>query len=226
MTRRGSAADRPSERPIRVDMVADLACPWCYIGLVRLDRAREMRPHCAVKLRWHPFLLNPQLPPEGMERGAYLRAKFGGTAAARRVYARIEEAGRADGIDFAFERIARTPNTVDAQRLILFAAQRALDEAVIRRLFRALFEEGDDIGAPEPLIRLGGEAGLDTAELRDLFAGDDYVTEVLRAHRSAEAIGIRGVPVLIIEREHIITGAQPPEVLAGLLDLAASEQRE
>jgi predicted DsbA family dithiol-disulfide isomerase len=208
--------------PIEVGLIADLACPWCYLGLVRLDRARAMRPELTVQLRWWPFFLNPQMPPEGMDRRAYLRAKFGGDANAGSIYARIREAGRADGIQFAFERMPKTPNTLLAQRLILLADSRGLAEPVMHGLFRALFVEGRDIGDPEELATLAAGAGLDRDEVGRYLASEEGASEVSAGHRRAEALGVRGVPVFVVDREHAIAGAQPPEVLAGLLDLAAS----
>ena len=208
--------------PIEVDYIADLACPWCYLGLVRLDRARAMRPGLPVRLRWWPFFLNPQMPPEGMDRQAYLRAKFGGEANARTIYARIREAGRADGVEFAFERMPRTPNTLLAQRLILLAEQHGLAEPMIRSLFQALFVDGRDIGDLDQLTPLATAAGLDQGEVESWLASDQGASEIVAGHRRAEALGVRGVPVFVVEREHAIAGAQPPEVLVGLLDLAAS----
>jgi predicted DsbA family dithiol-disulfide isomerase len=215
----------PDPQPIDVDMIADLACPWCYIGLVRLDRARAMRPDLTVRLRWWPFLLNPHLPPEGMDRASYLRAKFGGDAAARQVYERIVENARADGIAFAFERMTRTPNTVLAQRLIMFAEQQGRGEAMIRTLFRALFEEGRDIGDLETVLQLAGAAGLDRQDADTYLRSAQREKDVTLAHQRAERLGVRGVPVFVVAREHAIAGAQPPEVLAGLLDVAAAAQR-
>jgi len=208
--------------PIEVGLIADLACPWCYLGLVHLDRARAMRPALPVRLRWWPFFLNPQMPPEGMDRQAYLRAKFGGEANARTIYARIREAGRADGVEFAFERMPRTPNTLLAQRLILLAEQHGLAEPMIRSLFQALFVDGRDIGDLDQLTPLATAAGLDQGEVESWLASDQGASEIVAGHRRAEALGVRGVPVFVVEREHAIAGAQPPEVLVGLLDLAAS----
>jgi predicted DsbA family dithiol-disulfide isomerase len=210
--------------PIQIDFVADLACPWCYLGLVRLDRARAMRPDRPVRVRWHPFFLNPHLPPEGMDRATYVRRKFG--ADARQVYRRIEEAGREDGVDFAFARMPRTPNTTLAQRLILFAEEQGRADPVIRALFRALFQDGRDVGRPEVLATIAGEAGLDRDEVNAFLAGDRLEREVIAAHQQAERAGIHGVPVFIVEREHAITGAQPPEVLADLLDVAVAARHE
>jgi predicted DsbA family dithiol-disulfide isomerase len=211
--------------PIDVDYIADLACPWCYIGLVRLDRARAMRPGWPVRLRWWPFLLNPTLPPEGMDRAAYLRAKFGGDAAARQIYRRIVDSAQDDGIAFAFERMKRTPNTILAQRLILFAEPQGGGEALIRVLFRALFEQGRDIGHLETLLDLAEAAGLERAGAEAFLRSAEGTKDVLAAHQRAERLGVRGVPVFVVDREQAIAGAQPPEVLAGLLDVAAAARR-
>jgi predicted DsbA family dithiol-disulfide isomerase len=209
---------RPETAPIEIDLVADLACPWCFLGLLRLDRARALRPDFPVRVRWRPFLLNPQLPQDGMDRAAYVRRKFGGDA--NEVYRRIEESGRADGVAFAFERMPRTPNTTRAHRLILFAEEHGAADAVVRALFRALFQEGRDVGRPEVLAAVAEEAGLDRDEVVELLSGDRLAREVEAAHQHAERVGIRGVPVFIVDRKHAITGAQPPEVLADLLDVA------
>jgi predicted DsbA family dithiol-disulfide isomerase len=209
--------------PIEVDFVADLACPWCFLGLVRLDRARAMRPDWPVRVRWRPFLLNPHMPPEGMDRATYVRRKFGGNA--KEVYRRIEDSARADGVEFAFERMPRTPNTTLAHRLILFAEERGAADPVIRALFRALFQEGRDVSRPEVLAAVAEEVGLEREEVSEFLSGDRLKREVLAAHQEAERIGIQGVPVFIVDREHAITGAQPPEVLADLLDVAMAARR-
>ena len=208
--------------PIEIALIADLACPWCHLGLARLERARALRPDVAVRLRWWPFFLNPHLPPEGMDRKTYLRAKFGGEAAARNVYERIRAAGRADGVEFAFERMTRTPNTLLAQRLILLAEEQGGGEAIIRALFRGLFVEGRDIGRADELIEIAGAAGLEREEVASFLAGDRHRAAVVSSHGEAERLGIRGVPVFVVDRQQVIAGAQPPEVLVGLLDLAAS----
>lgn len=209
--------------PIEVDFVADLACPWCFLGLVRLDRARAMRADWPVRVRWRPFFLNPHMPRDGMDRAAYVRRKFGGNA--KGVYQRIEESGRADGVEFAFERMPRTPNTTLAHRLILFAEEQGAADAVIRALFRALFQEGRDVSRPEVLAVVAEEAGLGRDEVSAFLASDRLERDVVAAHEQAERAGIHGVPVFIVEREHAITGAQPPEVLADLLDVAIAARR-
>src|SRR5690606_41626668 len=133
-------SEDPSEAmPIQVDFVADLACPWCFLGLVRLDRARAMRPDWPVRVRWRPFFLNPYMPPEGMDRATYVRRKFGGDA--REMYRRIEEAGRADGIAFALDRMPRPPNTTLAHSLILFADVQGAGDALMLELLLDLLPE-------------------------------------------------------------------------------------
>lgn len=208
------------QKTVAVEMIADLACPWCYLGLVRLDKARALRPALHVKVRWWPYLLNPQLPREGMDRQTYLRAKFGGEANARTIYARIEAAGREEGMAFAFDRMPRTPNTVFAQRLVLHAQASGRGDAMVRRFFKALFEDGQDIGNLETLMTLGEQTGIPRNDIEALFSSDAFSADIIRGHQRAQMMGVQGVPVYIVEREHVITGAQPPEVLAGLLDVA------
>jgi predicted DsbA family dithiol-disulfide isomerase len=199
----------PDDHPIEVQLIADLACPWCHIGLARLNRARAARPDLPVRVRWWPFMLNPNLPPDGMDRAAYVRLKFGGEAAARQVYERIREAGRQDAIEFAFERMTRTPSTLAAHRLILHGEEEGRGEPLIAELFEALFERG-----------------VDRAEVKEFLDGRERAGDVIAAHQRAEQLGVRGVPVFVVGGRHAISGAQPPEILVGLLDLAASASAE
>lgn len=209
---------------ITVDYIADLACPWCYIGLKRLDAARRLRPAAMVGIRWRPFMLNPHLPPAGMDRAQYLRAKFGGEVAAARIYQRLEEVGRAEGIPFAFARMTRTPNTVEAHRLILFASEHGPAEPLIERLFQATFVEGRDTGDPRVLAEEAATVGLERDAVERFLAGRSLTDEVTAAHQTAEWQGVRGVPVFVFSGTHAISGAQPPEVLAGLIDVATAER--
>lgn len=217
------SAPTPNRPPVAVEMIADLACPWCYLGLVRLEKAFALRPSIPVKLSWWPYLLNPQLPKEGMDRQTYLRAKFGGDAQAKQTYQRIRDAGAEEGVPFAFDKMQRTPNTVAAQRLILLAESQGQGLTLIRTLFKALFEEGVDIGKIEALTALGETAGMARPDMEALFAGNDFGADIIRGHQRANMMGVQGVPVYMIEREHVISGAQAPEVLAGLLDLACTD---
>lgn len=210
------------QKTVIVEMIADLACPWCYLGLVRLNKARAMRPALAVELRWWPYLLNPQLPRDGMDRTTYLRAKFGGDGNAKEIYARIEAAAREEGLPMAFDRIRRTPNTVFAQRLVLLAQEVGKGEAMIDGLFKAMFERGRDIGDVDTLLDLAETAGFERDEVNALLASDRFAAEIVKGHQRAQMMGVQGVPVYVVDREHVIAGAQSPEVLAGLLDVAAA----
>lgn len=215
--------DTQNSPSVVVEMIADLACPWCYIGLVRLEKACALRPGLQVQQKWWPYLLNPQLPKDGMDRQTYLRSKFGSDAQAGQIYQRIKDAGANEGIPFAFDKMRRTPNTVAAQRLVLLAQEHGKGEAMIRALFRALFEEGIDIGKQEALIRIGETVGLEGQAIQVLFAGNAYGADIIRGHQRATMMGVQGVPLYIVDNEHVISGAQEPEVLAGLLDVASAD---
>lgn len=208
---------------LTIDYIADIACPWCYIGLRRLAQARALRPERPIETRWQPFLLNPTLPAEGMDRATYVRAKFGSDAAAKQIYQRIEEAGQADDIAFDLGRMKRTPNTLQAHRLIMFAQARGSAEPLIERLFRALFIDGRDVGDSRVLVEEAAAAGLAPELVEPWLAGRELADAVVRSHKTAQWQGVRGVPVFVAAGEHAISGAQPPEVLAGLLDVAAAE---
>jgi len=202
---------------LTIDIISDVVCPWCYVGKRRLEQALALRGAAdgAPRLTWHPFQLNPELPVAGMDRRTYLERKFGGPQGARDVYARVEEAGRDAGIAFAFDRIARQPNTLDAHRLIAWAQQdgSAAAAALVERLFRAYFLDGLDIGAPNLLAQLAGESGLDARAAAAWLASDAGGAEVREADREARRLGVGGVPFFIINQRIAVSGAQPAEAL-------------
>src|SRR5215470_17896857 len=139
-----------AEDVLAIDVISDVVCPWCYIGRRRLGTALAQFAMVAPRVRplvnWHPFQLNPQLPPEGIDRQLYLERKFGSSRGARQIYERVLAAGKSVGIDFAFERIERQPNTLDAHRLVSWAQAQGSAEDVVERLFRAYFVDGRFIG--------------------------------------------------------------------------------
>ena len=143
---------------IYVDIVSDTICPWCYIGKRRFERALQISGRTDVALSWRPFQLNPDMPREGMDRAEYMAMKFGSGRKADEIYRRVTEAGVAEGIDFRFDKIKRTPNTTDAHRLLLYAQGAKRQEAMLNRLFEGYFTEGADIGDTETLITLAGDA--------------------------------------------------------------------
>lgn len=213
----------PPKARLSVEVVIDLVCPWCFLGTRRLRRTLRRRPDLLVEIVWGPFLLNPDMPRQGMARGEYVVRKFGGEERARRLYTSITEIGRNEGVGFRFERIRHTPCSIDAHRLVRLAAQIHRADAVVDALFSAHFTDGHDIGDPATLAAIGAAAGLDPAQVRRHLTTDEDLdaihAENLRAHR----IGINGVPCFVVAGRHAIAGAQEPEVIERLLDVAAVE---
>lgn len=216
----------PPKARLSIEIVHDLVCPWCYLGVRRLTRTLRRRPDLLFDLTWRPFLLNPDMPRGGMSRPDYVIRKFGGEERARRLYASIAEIGRAEGIMFHFDRIRRTPSSVDAHRLVRYAARFGCADAVVEALFLAHFTEGLDISDHTLLAVIASACSLDGAAARRFLALDEEVDAVhadnLRAHR----LGINGVPCFVIAGRHAIAGAQEPEVIERLLDVAAVEAAE
>lgn len=195
---------------MRIDIVSDAVCPWCFIGKRRLERALTAAPQPDLEIGWRPFQLNPEMPAEGMERQAYLRAKFGDSAGGDR-YAHVRAAGEEEGIPFAFERIKRTPNTLLAHRFIRYAATQRRQNDIVEAVFRAYFLEGLDIGQVGILADIAQAAGLDRAEAETYLRGDADADAVRAEDAFAREVGISGVPCFIIERKYAISGAQSPE---------------
>ena len=209
---------------MEIDIIFDTVCPWCYIGKRRLEMALSMRPQIRVKPNWRPFLLNPEMPPEGIDRTAYLVKKFGSESRINCIYGTIGEAGQSVEIDFAFERIGKTPNSVDSHRLVRFAHERGLADEVVEALFVEFFINGRDIGDLRVLTEIGAANGLDAQEVKAYLNTDADVgaihDENVRAHR----LGINGVPSFAFNEKFVISGAQEPQVLARVLDAALATE--
>ena len=216
----------PPKARLAIEIVHDLVCPWCFLGVRRLIRTLRRRPDLLFDLTWRPFLLNPDMPRLGMSRPDYVVRKFGGEDRARRLYATITEVGRLEGVQFRFDRIRRTPSSVDAHRLVGYASGFGRAEIVADAIFTAYFTDGLDIGLAEVLVRVAMQCGLDRREARDYLASGDGTDQVhgdnLRAHR----LGINGAPCFVLGRRHAIAGAQEEEVLDRLLNVAALDLAE
>ena len=197
---------------IRLDIFSDPICPWCLIGKTYLDRALAAAPDHPFELHWHPFQLNPDMPREGMDRRAYLETKFGGREQAAAVYGRIAEAAEAAGLDIDLGAASRTPNTLDAHRLIHWAGLEGRQQAVVAALFDAYFRDGRDIGDAEVLTDIAGNAGMDRAMTARLLAGDGDVAEMRTRDAHARARGLTGVPTFILGDSYVLPGAQPVEL--------------
>lgn len=205
-----------------IDIVSDVICPWCFIGKRRLERALQLAPQADVQIMWRPFQLNPDFPPEGMDRAAYLRAKFGDDKGGN-MYQRLRAAGAPDGIDFQFERIRRTPNTLKPHRLIRWAARAGRQDAMVEALFRGYFLEGEDLSDDTTLVRLAVAVGANEAEAAAYLASDADAEDIRNEDAFARQVGITGVPCFIVDRKFALSGAQPPEALIELFEHARRE---
>jgi predicted DsbA family dithiol-disulfide isomerase len=196
---------------LHIDIYSDVICPWCYVGKRRLERALKTWDGVPVDIRWRPFQLNPTMPHNGMDRRQYLDAKFGSSAAAQTIYDQVSKAGTEEGIPFAFERIARTPNTFVAHRLVWLAGYQGKQDEVVEMLFRRYFVEGGDIGKIETLSQAAADAGLDRAAVETFLAGDGGIEAVQAEEAAGHHMGIRGVPYFVVDGVNALSGAQPPE---------------
>jgi predicted DsbA family dithiol-disulfide isomerase len=206
-----------SVRPIAIEIVSDIVCPWCFIGKRRLEAAlalyAQARPEAPPpRLSWLPFQLNPHLPPEGMDRLAYIESKFGPGQGHGR-YARVAAVGAGTGIAFAFERIERQPNTRAAHALVALAGERGLQPQVKEALMAAYFLHGRDLTDAAELVRIAASAGLDPDAARDRLADANALAAVDAAEERSRALGVQGVPFFIFDRRHAVSGAQDPRVL-------------
>lgn len=207
---------------MEIDVYYDIVCPWCYIGKRRLAQALARRPGALPEIHWRAFLLNPNMPAEGVERDLYLIRKFGSESRIRRIQGTLQEAGQSVEIPFAFDRIRRTPNSINAHRLAFFAEREERSGAAVEALFRAFFLEGRDIGDCNVLADIGGESGLDRAEVARYLAGPEDVERVSEENGRAHRLGINGVPSFVFNRRFVISGAQDPQVLARIVDAAVA----
>jgi predicted DsbA family dithiol-disulfide isomerase len=205
---------------LEIDVFYDIVCPWCYIGKRRLAQALARRPGARPEIHWRAFLLNPNMPAEGVERDLYLIRKFGSESRIRRIQGTLLEAGHSVEIPFAFDRIRRTPNSVNAHRLAFFAQREGAADATIEGMFRAFFLEGRDIGDAAVLADIGAASGLDRDAVARYLAGPEDAARVGEENGRAHRLGINGVPAFVFNRRFVISGAQDPQVLARMVDAA------
>ena len=219
---RRSRRQRSKSRIVNVEIVSDAICPWCYVGKRRFEQAVARLPDdVTVDVHWRPFELNPQMPPEGMDRAEYRRRKFGSLEHSRQLDARIAAAGAPDGIEFRHDLMRRTPNTFTAHRLIWLAEQEGLQDAVVEALFRGYFVEGRDIGDAAVLADLAASAGLDRARVERFLASDEGADAVSDALDDARRHQVSGVPTFVIDGAPAFAGAQPPDLILAQLLAAA-----
>jgi predicted DsbA family dithiol-disulfide isomerase len=203
----------------RIDIVSDAICPWCYIGKRHLETALEQLAEEGLRfeVHWNPFQLNPDMPREGRDRAAYRAWKFGSAEKAAALDQRITEAAANAGLAFRTDLMTRTPNTIDAHRLVWFAGQNGVQDATMEAVFKAYFIEGRDIGDRSVLVECGTTAGLQPKVVGDFLAGDLADKEMRASDQAARASGVSGVPSFFLDGYSLFSGAMPAETIANAL---------
>lgn len=198
--------------PVKLDIISDPICPWCYIGKTNLDAALAEIPDHPFVIEWHPFQLNPDMPEGGMDRRAYLEGKFGGKERAAKAYAPVVEHAAAVGAEINLEKMERTPNTLDAHRLIHWARIEGKSNAVMDALFAAYFRDGRDIGDHEVLSDIADGAGMDASVVMRLLKTDSDRQDIRDRDMSFREMGVNSVPTFIVAGKHAVPGAQPKDL--------------
>ncbi|MBT6883059.1 MAG: DsbA family oxidoreductase [Rhodospirillaceae bacterium] len=209
---------------MHIDIYSDPVCPWCLIGKRRLEKALETRPVDGLTVKWRPFQLHPHMPAEGADRAEFTAAKFGSAERAAETYERVKVVGADEGLDFRFDKIKRSPNTVDAHRLLHYADKHDKQDAVSEGLFADFFFDGHDVSDLDVLVDTATEAGLDADAVRAYLESDEDRELIQNADEEARALGIQGVPFFVINQKYALSGAQPPEMFVkALADIEAEE---
>ena len=209
---------------IKLDIMSDPICPWCYIGKAHLDRALQDHPNHPFAIEWHPFQLNPDMPREGMDRRSYLERKFGGKEGAVRAYAPVVEHAEKAGLKINFEAMQRTPNTLDAHRLIHWAGIEGRQTAAVSALFKAYFVDARDIGDDEVLADIADSIEMDAAVVTRLLKSDVDAQDIRDRDAHSRKMGVNSVPTFIVANTHAVPGAQPPELWAQVIADLTNQQ--
>jgi predicted DsbA family dithiol-disulfide isomerase len=207
---------------LNIDVISDVICPWCYIGKRRLEKALTAFGREQVRVRWHPFQLNPHMPREGMNRKEYRTAKFGSWERSLDLDSQVTAAGRAEGIPFDYAKIMRTPNTLDAHRLIGLADTEGLQDAVVEAVFRGYFAEGRDISQTTVLLDVVAGAGLDRGRAEAILSGDEGLAAIRAAEEQARRSGVQGVPFFLINNTVALSGAREPSAFLDAFEQAGT----
>jgi predicted DsbA family dithiol-disulfide isomerase len=205
--------------PLTIDVVSDVVCPWCYVGKHRLEKALAMMPERNFTVFWRPFQLDPTIPKEGLPRQTYLERKFGRERLAD-LHKPLIEIGRAEGIPFAFDKITRSPNTLDAHRLLRWAHEAGKQNEMADRLFALYFTEGADVGDRDVLIKAAADVGLDAALVSQLLGTEADLDPVIAEINGAQKMGISGVPTFIFAARFALSGAHPAETIKQAVEQA------
>lgn len=203
-----------SQRPVRIDVVSDVVCPWCFIGKRRLEKAIALNPETPVEVHFRPYFLNDWIPREGISREQYLTTKFGSVERYQGIAQRVTAAAAAEGLTYAIDKISRQPNTLDAHRLIRWADGIGKAAEMKQKLMDLYFTEGADLTNHAVLVQAAADVGLDAEDVGNALSSDQDVAEVEQEALSAKEAGIEGVPCFIFGGKFAVSGAQAPEYLA------------
>src|SRR5215831_19293676 len=215
----------PDHQPVRIDVVSDVVCPWCFIGKHRLEKAIALIPDIPVEVHWRPYFLNDWIPREGMSREQYLTTKFGSPERYKGIARRVGAAAAEEGLVYASDKMKRQPNTTDSHRLIRWAGGIGKAAEMKQRLMDLYFTEGADLTDRTVLVQAAADVGLDPKDVRAALDSDKDVAEVEREAQSAKEAGIEGVPMFIFGGKFAVSGAQSPEYLAEAISRAAQAQQ-
>ncbi|MGB8817133.1 MAG: DsbA family oxidoreductase [Rhizobiaceae bacterium] len=212
-------------KTIKIDIVSDVVCPWCLLGKARLEEALKSLPEVNAEIHWRPYQLDPSIPRGGVDRKTYMENKFGPGPQLGEAHGRLESMGKEVGVNYKFDAIKVSPNTMDAHRLIRWAAQAGpgIQDKIVDRLFRLYFEEGQDIGDHQVLIKAAGDCGMDPAIVTSLLPTDAEEAGVIGEIATSKQIGIQGVPCFIFNQKYAVSGAQTPNILIEALNQAMQE---
>jgi predicted DsbA family dithiol-disulfide isomerase len=212
----------PNQAPVRIDVVSDVVCPWCFIGKRRLEKALALKPDVPVEVHWHPYFLNDWIPREGISREQYLTTKFGSAERYKGIAQRVSAAAAAEGLDYAMDKISRQPNTLDAHRLIKWAGDIGKAAEMKQHLMDLYFSDGADLTNHTVLAQAAGDVGLNADDVRAWLASDKDIAAVEQEAQQAKEAGIEGVPTFIFNGKVAVSGAQAPEQLAEAIERLAA----
>jgi predicted DsbA family dithiol-disulfide isomerase len=213
-------------RPVRIDVVSDVVCPWCFIGKRRLEKALAIASDVPVEVHWRPYFLNDWIPVEGIGRDQYLTTKFGSPERYQGIAQRVRAAAAAEGLDYAVDKISRQPNTRDAHRLIRWADGIGKAADMKQRLMDLYFTEGADLSNRAVLVQAAADVGLDPEDVRAALDSNKDIAEIEQEVEAAKEAGIQGVPYFILDGKYAISGAQAPEVLAQAIEQVSAQAAE
>ncbi|QUS40940.1 DsbA family oxidoreductase [Tardiphaga alba] len=210
-------------KPLQIDIVSDVVCPWCYIGKRRIENALALAPDVPVHVNWRPFFLNPWIPREGIERSTYLETKFGSVDAYKGIAQRVVAAAEEEGLSYKPDSVKRQPNTIDCHRLIHWADAIGKAPEMKQKLMELYFRDGGDLTLTDTLVQAAAEIGLDADDVRKRLATDEDVAKISADAKEASDKGISGVPTYVFAGKYAVSGAQDPEKLARAIRQVSAE---